>query len=53
MSNSSERNNGSNNLPQNEIKTLNEQKSRVGEQSTELGSNLKNYLIIYISFSWN
>jgi hypothetical protein len=37
MSNSSERNNESSLDNKNEIKT-NEQRSRVGEQSTELGS---------------
>ena len=39
MSNSSDRNNESSLCDQNEIKTTNEQISRVGEQSTELGSN--------------
>ena len=39
MSNSSDRNNESSLCDQNEIKTTNEQRSRVGEQSTELGSN--------------
>ena len=39
MSNSSDRNNESNISKQNEIKTTNDQRSRVGEQSTELGSN--------------
>lgn len=39
MSNSSDRNNESSLCEQNEIKPVNEQQSRVGEQSTELGSN--------------
>ena len=40
MSNSPDKNNESNLCDQNEIKTTNEQRSsRVGEQSTELGSN--------------
>ena len=39
MSNSSDRNNESSLCDPNEIKTLNEQRSPVGEQSTELGSN--------------
>ncbi len=38
MSNSLERNNESSLCDQNEIKNTNEQRSRVGEQSTELGS---------------
>lgn len=39
MSNNSDRNNNSNLSDHNEIKTTNEQRSRAGEQSTELGSN--------------
>ena len=42
MSNSSDRNNESSLCDPNEIKTSNEQRSPVGEQSTELGSNLIN-----------
>ena len=42
MSNSSDRNNKSSLCDQNEIKTSNEQRSPVGEQSTELGSKLIN-----------
>ena len=38
MSNSSDRNNESSLCDQNEIKTTNEQRCMVGEQSTELGS---------------
>jgi hypothetical protein len=39
MSNSSDKNNESSLCEQNEIKTSNEQRSHIGEQSTELGSN--------------
>ena len=53
MSNSSDRNNESSLCEQNEIKTTNDQRSPVGEQSTELGSNLKNKKFNILLFSWN